>query len=107
MPQRRREREHIDVATLPDVFHYRASLYHLLRDGVLDDFFEGVVERLAKLELVQVSGKAERDVLALAAEDIDEHPMAIGRRGFRRTAPRARLRCAAATRSRALYPHPK
>ena len=49
MSQRRREREYIDVATLHDVFHYRASLYHLIRDGVLDDILECVVERPAKL----------------------------------------------------------
>ncbi len=81
MPQRRREREHVDVVAFHDVFHHRTGLHLLVWDGVLDDFLEGGVERLAELELVQMSGKAERDVLALATEEISEHAMALGKAG--------------------------
>jgi hypothetical protein len=76
MPLRRGKPGDVDVVPLHDVLEHRA-VGDVFRRNALEVGHVVGAELLAQIELGQIAREAERHVLALAAEEVDEHAAAL------------------------------
>src|SRR6266508_2001864 len=80
VPFRRRKAGDVDVISLHDVLEDRAFIDVFGRNA-LHRRHEMGAEAFAQFDLVEVGREAQRHILALAAEEIDEHAAALDRPG--------------------------